>query len=98
VCAQAHALADLWARLEVHNQRTALELAALRDWVSAHFQATGNTWQGTPPLPSRTQLWERPGLLRQVQVQQVQGPLLQQQAEQYSGVARPAGEWGLPNP
>jgi hypothetical protein len=97
-CGQAHALADLWARLELHNQLTALELAALRDWVSARFQATGNEWQGTPPLPSRTQLWQRTSLLQQVQVQLVQGPLLQQQVVPYSGPAQPAGEWGLADP
>jgi hypothetical protein len=85
-CCQVHALADLQARLELHNRLNALELAALQDWASAHYQALGGqAWDGGLQLPTRSQLRAERGLLRQVAAQLVTAPLMQQQAQPYTG-------------
>jgi hypothetical protein len=91
---QAHALADLQARLELHNKLNALELAALQDWACEHYHSQpARKRDGSALLPTRTQLHEQQGLLRQVQAQLVTAPLLQQQAQRYSGLILPAGNY-----
>ncbi|KAF6251960.1 hypothetical protein COO60DRAFT_1673982 [Scenedesmus sp. NREL 46B-D3] len=90
VLVDSEAMERLWGQLQPGSTIS----LKTQGWVSAHFQAPGGQpWDGKALLPARSQLRAQQGLLGQMHTQLVTAPLLQQQAQPYSGVALPAGNW-----